>query len=165
MTHPHPTHTPKGIPVIYRAYGKFRVYKGLPPDGEPGTYLGWDADHNPYTLQWYGGCWCASGWSDDRPICYSLRESRADLIVAWAHSPVCDPVRVPEPNPYANAVTIGWWDGVAIDRYNAARDTYELADGRHVPAKEVEEAKKKLINPGTSQPVMSSRARAFNKTP
>jgi hypothetical protein len=88
-------------------FRRFKTYKGLPPDGEPGIFLGWDANHQPWTLVWQpedgirNGYWGAVGWErdnesvqPDRAMYKALKEQWADFIVEWAFSPVCPPLKV-----------------------------------------------------------------------
>jgi hypothetical protein len=97
--------TSKGTHAVQRAnnYKRFTTYKGLPPDGEPGVFLGWDKDHQPWTLVWQveTSCWGAVGWErdnesvqPDRAVYRSLRDHQRDFIVQWAFSPVCPPMKV-----------------------------------------------------------------------
>jgi hypothetical protein len=81
---------------------RFKTYQGLPPDGEPGFYFGFDAEHRPWILNWRpdiaGGCWGAMGyaWNDnhqfDMPEFRLCIDNYKDFIKEWAFSPVCEDI-------------------------------------------------------------------------
>jgi hypothetical protein len=119
MTYPgnHPKHLPpkmktyaeiykdaaitRSEPLPMRDY-RFKTYPGLPPNGEPGLYIGFDQDHRPWILSWMpevaGGCWAALGFSFNKNHQCDLPEHRLctdnyrDFVKEWAHSPVCEPI-------------------------------------------------------------------------
>lgn len=74
----------------------FETHEGLPPDGEPGTYFGFDADGNVWLLRWQvlrpsaRGVWTAIGFEAGRqfhPTVRLLREENTAFIVRWAAAP------------------------------------------------------------------------------
>lgn len=75
----------------------YKEFPGLPGDGEPGYFLGFDADLQPYVLKWRSGehpCWLAATLDDAPeafgagPIVHALIDSNAGKIVKWATLPV-----------------------------------------------------------------------------
>lgn len=75
---------------------EYRESDGTPHDGEPGYFLGYDADKQPYILKWRGGehpCWLAISLDDHphnsaEPIVHALIDNNVGKIVRWAPLPL-----------------------------------------------------------------------------
>lgn len=75
----------------------YTEFDGLPPDAEPGYFVGFDADRQPYILKWRAeterhspACWFAISLDDTalggaEPI---LHENNVGKITRWARLPL-----------------------------------------------------------------------------
>jgi hypothetical protein len=77
----------------------YKEFDGLPPNGESGYFLGYDADLQPYILKWNtrtGGFWMAAtlddatagDWGGAEPIAHALGPDHRVQIKKWAALPV-----------------------------------------------------------------------------
>lgn len=74
---------------------EYRECDGLPHDGEPGYFLGYDEDHQPYILKWNtrgNGFWMAATLDDvmggAEPIAHALTPDHRVQIKRWAALPL-----------------------------------------------------------------------------
>lgn len=81
----------------------YQKFPGMPGDGEPGYFLGFDDDLQPYILKWCvrsrvregapNGFWLATSFNDEPydtadPIVHALVENNAGKITSYAALPL-----------------------------------------------------------------------------
>ena len=96
-------------PIDYTAY-HFETRSGLPPDGEPGQFFGFDENGAAYILRWQkrNGFWGAVGFDPDSfdspigdsPLLIAVRGDKAHFIKTWSRAPALwSDVLPPETSP------------------------------------------------------------------
>lgn len=74
----------------YTAYD-FQMRDGLPPDGEDGSFFGFDQNGSPYILKWSEdqSAWFAIGFEIDQsfPRWTKCVDECSDFITRWAFAP------------------------------------------------------------------------------